>query len=194
MKKVRASRKQRKNRIARKGRRALKSQRNKLIAPRTPKQYFAMPRQFQELWDNVVQVPAKMRSGLTLPEASRELGLDPHLVRRLAAPAFRKLRNGRLVAKPTDRLLRMLVVLSKKEGLIESFPRDSYQASLVGAHWSAVERFLSRGDYSRVTRFKRIRIIMSDGKRIQLMTDADELIKLGSAGKFGFESIYGGRA
>src|SRR5260370_21921886 len=103
--------------------------RNKLVAPRTAKQYFAMSREFQELWDRIVQVPTTMRSGkLSLDNASREQGVSPRQVLRLAGSAFRRLRNARYAAKARDRLLRMLAIPSPT-GLVEIALSDSREAS-----------------------------------------------------------------
>lgn len=149
-----------------------------------------MSRESQDLWDRIVQVPARVRSGLSLPKASREFGLTPSQVLRHAPSAFRKLRNGRYVAKVTDRLLRILVIPSKK-GLIDIALRDSRQASLIGEYWVAVERYLSPRNDPGIKRFKRVHITDASGKRIRLLTDPDELQRQGSAGNFRFESMYG---
>jgi hypothetical protein len=187
----RIARKQRKPRPAK---RRLVPRRSRQIirtAPRTAKQYFAMSRESQDLWDHIVQVPARMRSGnVSLPKAAREFGVRPYLVRHLASAAFRKLPNGRYVTKAVDRLLRILPIPSKK-GLIEIALRDSRQASLISEYWSAVDRYLSTGDASGLNKLKRIRIIDASGKRVRLLTDLDELRRQASAGVLRFESLYG---
>jgi hypothetical protein len=167
------------------------SLRNIQTAPRTAKQYFAMSRESQELWDRIVQIPARMRSGnISLPKAAREFGLRPYLVRNLAGTAFRKLPNGRYTAKTVDRLLRILTIPTKK-GLIEIALRDSRHASLIGEYWNAIDRYLSTGDASGIKRFQKIRITDARGKRVPLLTDLDELRRQASAGVLQFESLYG---
>ena len=49
--------------------------------------------------------------------------------------------------KRSDRLLRVMVVLTHG-GKQEIAVRDSRQASLIGEHWNAVERYLSTGEAS----------------------------------------------
>ena len=188
----RKARKQRKPRPATKKRPVPRRSRQIIQgAPRTAKQYFAMSQESQDLWDRIVQVPARMRSGkVSLPKAARGFGVQPYLVRHLASAAFRKLPNGRYVAKAVDRLLRILPIPSRK-GLIEIALRDSRQASLIGEYWSAVDRYLSTGDTSGLNKFKRIRITDTSGKRIRLLTDLDELRRQASAGALRFESLYG---
>jgi hypothetical protein len=181
----------RKHRTANKKRRSHRRVRNKLVAPRTAKQYFATSREFQEFWDHIVQVPAKMRSGkISLQKAAQEFEVSPRQVRRLARAAFRRLRNGRYIAKPIDHLLRILLILSD-EGLIEVAVNDSRQASLIGEYWNALHRYLSRGDASELQKFKDKRARDASGKRIKLLTDLDQLGRLASAGVLRFESLYG---
>jgi len=160
-------------------------------APRTAEQYFARSRQFQETWDRIVQVPAKMRAeNISQQKASWELGVRPKEVRRLGGPAFRKLRNGRYVAKATDRLLRILVLPSRK-GLVEVAVNDSRQASLIGEYWNALHRYLSTGAVSGLQKFRGKRLRDASGKRIPLLTDLNELGRQASVGEFRFESLYG---
>jgi hypothetical protein len=159
-------------------------------APRTAKQYFTKSRAFQETWDRVVQVPGLMRSRkLSLSRASEELRLSPKVVLRLAGLALRKRTNGTYVAKKSDRLLRVLAVPSKK-GLREVVIRDSRDASVIGAYWSAVQTYLSTGDSTALQRMSKRRIRDAYGKRIRLVTDIDELSLLANAGVLSFESIY----
>lgn len=160
-------------------------------APRTAKQYLAMSRQSQEIWDRVTQVPGLMRSqNLSLKRASKQVGLRSDLVARLARRAFRKRPNGRYIAKKVDHLLRPLVIPGDK-GLREIFVRDSNEASLIGEYWSALDRYLVRGDASRLQKFRKRRIRPAQGKSIFLLTDLDELARQASAGVLRFESLYG---
>src|SRR5215469_12895147 len=72
----------------------------------------------RQLWDDIGQITTEIRLGASLNRASRKFGRDPRIVRRLAKPALRKLRNGRWAAKKTDRLLRVLQRLTP-EGKVE---------------------------------------------------------------------------
>ena len=160
------------------------------VQPRTVNQYYAMPRRLREQWDLIVQVPAEMRAqGTSLPQASRRLGVSPKTVLRLAGSAFTK-RRGRYRVKPTDRLLRVQVIPSRK-GLREIATRDSREASLIGEYWSAVEKYLTRGDASALRRLPRKSVIDAGGKRVRLLTNLEELKRQASAGVLRFESLYG---
>jgi hypothetical protein len=158
--------------------------------PRTAAQLFSMPRRFQDHWNRAVQVPSEMRSqGLTLRQASRQLGVSPKVVLRLVGKTFTK-KRGRYHVKPTDHLLRILLIPSRK-GLREIAVRDSREASLIGEYWSAVEKYLTRGDASALKKLRRKSVIDAAGRRVRLLTNLEELSRQGSAGVLRFESIYG---
>jgi hypothetical protein len=70
------------------------------IVPRTKKQFFAMPKAFQDRWIRVTRAVSKTRSDhVSLREASREFGRGPRTVARLGKSALRKRKNGKYVAK-----------------------------------------------------------------------------------------------
>jgi len=157
--------------------------------PQTAEQFFAMSKFSQDVWTRVTHAISKMRAdNASLPQAAREFGLDPHTVIRLGKPALTK-RNGRYAAKPTDNLLRVLVI-PKSDGLREIAVRDSRQASLLAEYWVAVQKYLETGDVSALRKIRRKTIIDADGNRIRLITDLAELDRLGSAGVLSFESLY----
>jgi hypothetical protein len=164
--------------------------RDRLVAPRSLDQFLAMPEHAQDKWTRITHVISRMRAeGVSLPEGSREFGLNPRTVRRLAPSAFRKLRNGRWAARTYDRLLRVLVIPTG-DGLREVAVRDSRQASLLGEYWAAVQKYLETGDASALRKIRRKTIADSDGKRVRLIKDLGQLERLGSAGVLSFESMY----
>jgi hypothetical protein len=183
-------RKQRKT--AKKRRPARGFRKRKRVAPRTARQYFARSRKFQETWDSVAHVISKMRTErVSLRKASKEFGIDPERVLRFGRSALRKRRNGKYVARKTDRLLRIMSVLTA-EGRREIAVRDSRQASLLGSYWTAVQRYLQTGDDSALRKFKGKKITDASRKRHLLITDLSQLNTLGSAGVLSFESLYAG--
>ena len=108
----------------------------------------------------------------------------------LGRPALRK-KNGRYVATKTDRRLRVIAILTDK-GKKEVATRDSRQASLIGSHWAAVQKYLQTGDDSALLEFKKTRVIDASGKHHRLLTDLKELLRQASAGVLSFESMYAG--
>ena len=169
---------------------ATDTKKRKVSSPRTSKQYFALPDSQQETWNRVVHVIAKMRTeGVSLTQASRGLGVDPRVVRTRAGSALRKGKNGRYVARKSDKLLRVLVIPSA-QGLAEVAVRGSEIAGKLAEYNDAVQRFLRTGDASRLKKFRRMRLLNEKGERIKLLTDLAELQKLGSAGVLSFESLY----
>jgi hypothetical protein len=172
------------------GRRKIKIRREKV--PTTARQYFSRSKQFQEAWDSVGQVISKMRSGrISLRKASKEIGVDPSKVLKLGRSAIRKQKSGKYAARKTDRLLRILSVLTP-QGRREIAVRDSHQASLLGKYWASVQRYLQTGDDSALRKFKGKKITDASGKRHPLITDLRQLDTLGSAGVLSFESLYAG--
>jgi len=176
-----------------KKRRANGHTRTKSVAPRTAKEFFAMPKAFQDTWIGVTHAVSMMRSDhASLREASREFGLDPRVVARLGKSALRKRKNGQYAAKRTDRLLRILAIptLDEKGGKRQIAVRDSRQATILGRYWAAIQKYLQTGDASALNKFRGKRITDASGKRVPLPTDLTELDRLGSAGVWSFESIY----
>jgi hypothetical protein len=163
-----------------------------LRRPTTPRQYYAMSQRDQEIWDSVVHVISRMRDGVSLNRASEEFGITSSTVIELGRPALRK-RNGQYVPTKTDRLLRVVTALTVK-GKEVIATRDSRQASLVGGHWAAVQRYLQTGDHSALLRFQGTKVIDANKKRHLLLTNLKEIDRLASAGVLSFESIYAGGA
>ena len=190
-----AKRKVHKQRKARPAKKRLALRRSRKIgqmAPRTAKQYFAMPREFQDVWDRAVRVPGMMRTqGMTLTRASKQLGVNRETVLQLTKSAFGKKRNGRYVAKSYDRLLRILVIPTKT-GLQEIAVSDSRQASLVGEFWNGLNHYLGpNADPSGLAKFRKRLIKTAAGKRIRLLTDLNEIRRQASFGNLRFEELYG---
>ena len=59
-----------------------------------------------------------------------------------------------------------------------------------GEYWNAVHRYLSTGDASRLVNFRGKHITDAQGEKFPLLTDREELDRLGSAGVLSFESLY----
>jgi hypothetical protein len=141
----------------------------------------------------VTQVISKMRDGMSMRQASRELGVSARIVTRYGRSALKKTKSGHYIPKPTDSLLRVLVRPSAK-GLAEVAVNRSAEATVLGKYWSAVEKFLVRGDASDLKRLRRKTVVDVTGKRVRLLFDLEELKRQASAGVLHFESIYGRKA
>jgi hypothetical protein len=131
-----------------------------------------------------------MRSeGISLQRASRHFGISSKIVIRLVGSALRRNPSGKYRPKATDKLLRVLVILTN-DGLREIALLDSREASLVGKYWAAVEKYLETGNESALRKIRRKTFTDADGKRIRLIKNIAELERLGSAGVLSFESLY----
>jgi hypothetical protein len=163
---------------------------SKPIALHTAEQYFAKPPRAQEIWNRVTHVITKMRSNrISLQHAAREFGIDPRTVVRRGGSALQKSATGRFAAKSSDRLLRMLMVPTST-GPREVAIRGSRRASQIGEYHSAVQKYLQTGDSSGLKKFRGKKIKDTHGVEIPLLTDLNELRRLGAAGVLSFESIY----
>ncbi len=138
----------------------------------------------------MTHVISKMRaSGVSLRRAAIEFGLDPRIVLRLAGSTLRKRSNGKYEAKPSDKLLRVLAILTL-QGVQEIALRDSNQARLLAEYWNAVHKYLSTGYSSDIRKFEGKQITGTDGSKFPFVTDLKELDRLGNAGNLSFETIY----
>jgi hypothetical protein len=96
---------------------------------------------------------------------------------------------GRQGTRYRSAKLRVLV-LPTIEGLIEIVVSDPRVASVIGRYWNAVRLFLETGDDSTIRRFRGKYVTDAAGQATALLTDLDELERLGSLGVLSFESIY----
>lgn len=154
-----------------------------------------MSKESQDVWTKATHVVREMRrTGVSLRHASREAGVDANFVRELVGKALRKQRNGRYSARPTDRLLSVLIIPTKK-GMREVATRDSRQATLVAEYWIAVHRYIDpeTHDASALQKFKGKYVIDLNGRKVRLLTNIAELDRLAGAGKLSFETIYAQR-
>lgn len=168
--------------------------RREFIAPRTMDDYFALTEEQQDLWLRYLHVVAEVRAErASLSSASRASGIDPITVVRMVGSALRKNTGGQYKAKPSDRLLRVLAI-PMPEGVGEIATRDSREASRLATYWDYVQVYLQTGDASGLLQFEGAHITDANGAHFSLLTNLDELDRLGSAGELSFESIYMGAA
>ncbi len=106
---------------------------------------------------------------LSLRQAAERAGTTPAAVLRHAGSALGR-EHGRYVARPADRLLRVMTVLGPQGVKHEVAVRGSRVASLLGEHWSAVQQYVRTGDEGPLRRL--------DGRTvagIPLETDPDAI-------------------
>jgi hypothetical protein len=174
---------------ANKQRRSIRLPKNKFVPPRTVEEFFVMSESNRSFWNDVGHIATEVRDGASLSQSARKYRRNPRKVRQAIPAAFRKLKNGRYAVKATDRILRVLMIATRK-GMREIGVRHSRQASLLGKYWTAVERYRDTGDASVLKEFRGKHIIDASGKRARLLTDRRALDHLGSAGVLSFETLY----
>jgi hypothetical protein len=163
-------------------------------APKTIEEYFALTAVQQDLWRRSTHVVSEVRTErASLTAASRASGVDPDSVLQLVGSALRKNASGYFVATRSDRLLRVLAIPTL-DGVGEIATRDSREASRLATYWDYVQKYLQTGDASGLERFEGANITDANGVQVPLLTDLDELDRLGSAGELSFETIYSGAA
>lgn len=157
----------------------------------TVDQFFALPERSRDIQIAMANAVSLMRSDhLSAPAAARAARISRSTLIRRGRSALRKLHNGRYVAKRNDKLFRLVIVVSESKGPVEVATRAFREASIAGKHSAAVQRYLETGDDSALRRLPRNYIIDAQGNRVELLTDLDELDRLGSAGELSFESLY----
>ncbi len=157
---------------------------------RSLEQFNAQSAKQQQLVTRVAHALTSMRTeGLSLSKAARVHKLDARTIVRYAKGGLRKGSDQRYVARASDSLLRVLVVPTSR-GLAEIAIRGSRDATKIGKYWDAVQGFLETGDSKGLRAFRGVVIQDASGARIPLITNANELERLGSAGVISFESIY----
>ena len=167
-----------------------RSSQPKRKALRTTSQYLATPSRERKSLTNTAHVLSTMRTeGVSLRRAAQEHAISPQTVLRHAGPALRKTPSGKYKARASDKLLRVLIT-PQPGGLMEVVIRDSRSATILAEHSNAVQNFLQTGDGSELESFDGQYIIDAEGNRIYLLTDLDELERLGAAGVLSFESLY----
>jgi len=108
-------------------------------------------------------------------------------VQRYTGTALSK-HKGRLVAKPYDRLLRVMWFPTER-GLIPLEIHDSRSATRLAEYDNAVKRYQLTGDEGALRRF-RGKAIRSGKRSYPFITDPTILERLAYAGELHFDSIY----
>jgi hypothetical protein len=121
---------------------------------------------------------------LSLGEAAERAGTTPAAVHRHVGTALER-QGGRYVAKPADRLLRVMTVLGPRGLEHEVEVRGSRAASRIGAHWSAIDHYLRTGDDSRLRR-----LAGNSVARIPLEIDLDAIDDWERRGVLDIEDVY----
>lgn len=124
------------------------------------------------------------RDGVSLRTAAKRAGTTPNTVLRHAGPVLER-RGGRYVASPADRFTRLMQVLGRDVGIVTVSVSGSRQASLIGRHWNAVNRYLTTGSDSELRWF-----VGRSVAGVEFETDLNAIDELAGAGELEFETIY----
>ena len=103
---------------------------------------------------------------------------------------MQKLENGRLIANPYDHLVRVVIVVSESKCSQRS-PRMTPVKPVRPANTRLQSSVTSkRATIQRFDDLKGRHRTHAQGSRVAVLTDLDDLDRLGSAGELSFESLY----
>jgi hypothetical protein len=160
--------------------------------PRSLAEYDKLPRRSQQALENVTHALTRMREGVSRSKAAAEFSVAPSTIAELGKSALRKTKSGRYAAKPSDNLLRVLLV-PVHGGRIEVGVRGSRAASELSKRAMAQREFLATGDDTKLRKLQKTKILDASGHEIPFLTDEEELARQGDLGALSFESIYARR-
>jgi hypothetical protein len=132
---------------------------------------------------------SRMRhENLSLTQAAKATGTTVAAIKRHAGTALEQTARGAYRAKPSDRLVRPMMVPTV-HGPIPLDIRDSRAASLLGRYWSAVRYYLETGDAGPLRKLHGKGVTVA--KRFYpLITDPNALDTLADGGELSFDDIY----
>jgi len=126
--------------------------------------------------------------GLSPTQAAKRVGTTIRTMKRYLGPTLQRQKNGRYMARATDRLARRVRFLTP-DGNIALTVRDSRVASKIARHQSAVNQYL-RGKGTRALGAFEGQSVRVDGARYAFVTDPETIEHLANAGEVSFEDLY----
>lgn len=131
------------------------------------------PRQFAKYQD-AIEVLRVMRSGASFSKATKMVSISPGTARKYLGNTLSK-KNGKLVAKKTDNLLREVRVYENgKEELLQV--RGLNNVRKVAQYHSAIGQRIDKNDKTALESFKGIVIKDHTGKYHRLETDIEKIL------------------
>lgn len=125
-------------------------------------------------YEDSLEVLSKMRDGLSLTKASKQVGISSSTVKRYVSSAL-SLQNHRWFAKQSDRLLRKMEIYEKGKPIWITV-RGIKQARLIGQYHSAIGRL--EKDESALKSFKKIKVKDANGKFHRLETNVAKIFAI----------------
>ncbi|MGI0047510.1 MAG: hypothetical protein ACREBB_10055 [Nitrosotalea sp.] len=125
-------------------------------------------------YEDALDVLNKIRHGLSLTKASKQVGISIPTVKRYVGSTL-KLQNHRYVAKESDSLPRKIIIYEKGNQVWITV-RGIKQARIVGQYHSAIGRLSKDG--SALKPFSKIKIRDAKGKFHRLETDSTKIFSI----------------
>ena len=116
------------------------------------------------------------KDGKSMSAATRETGISPATFRRHVGKTISK-RNGRLIAKRSDRISRVMTIFSDgKRYNIET--RSSRTASIIAKYNSAVGHYTRTGGVSNLRKLEGVVVKDASGRKYLLETSPNKVIAI----------------
>src|SRR5213593_2420452 len=116
------------------------------------------------------------KEGKSMSAATRETGISDATFRRHVGKTISK-RNGRFIAKRSDRISRVMTIFSNgRRYNIET--RSSKTASIIGIYNSAVGHYTQTGDASNLLKMKGVIVNDASGRKYLLETRPNKVIAI----------------
>lgn len=129
----------------------------------------------------------RRKPAMSLTRAAKSTGTTVRTIRR-HAPSVIEIRSGRLDVKATDRLRRLMRMLTPK-GEVQIETTNSRAASRISKHGNAVRRLVIAGDPKYLKPFVG-KSVRSGGRVYEFVTDQTTLKRLERAGELHFLDVY----
>ena len=127
----------------------------------------------QEIRKRALAALSKIRQGLFLSVAAKEVGIDSRTAAKHLGRAITKL-NGKYLARPVDHISRSMLVYSQGKQFVITVT-DSKAASTIGQYFNAVRQYLNTGDSAALKKFKNVLVVDSDGTKYRLETGGKKI-------------------
>jgi len=127
-------------------------------------------------YDDSLEVLRLIRKGMSLNQASKQVGISPSTAKRYVGIAL-KLKNKRIVARKNDSLLRKIRIYENgKEEFIQIKGRKN--SSIIAQYLGAVGKRIDKNDVAALDSFEKITIRDFKGNHHKFETDIKKLIQI----------------
>jgi len=127
-------------------------------------------------YDDSLEALRLIRQGISLNQASKQIGISPSTVKRYVGTAL-KPKNKRIIARKNDSLLRKIRIYENgKEEFIQI--RGRKNSAIVARYLGAVGKRIDKNNTTALDSFDKITIRDFKGKHHKFETDIQKLVEI----------------